>query len=459
MIERGFLNDDRATSVHLVGVGGAGMSGLAKLLCQDGYTVTGSDLKPARVLNRLRDLGVTTWTGSDPGKAVAADILVKSSAVPLSDPEVHAFAQTGRRVLGRPELLERMTTSVPAIGCAGTHGKTTSTALMIHALRYSGHDPSFMVGGQLSDLHTNAHLGSATTFLLEADEAFGTFRSLHLRGLLVTNIDADHLDYYGDMATLEEAFALVASRTDGPVVGCIDDSGVARLARRSSLVSYGMSEAARYRITDVSYGNSEVGFTLTGPHGVATVTVPKPGDHIARNAAGALALLHEMGFDLQAAAAALATFEGVRRRFETKANIAGVTVVDDYAHHPTEVAATVAAARHGTWRKVWVVFQPHRYTRTAELGHLFGPALAEADEVIVTDIFAASEMPIPGVSGRLVSQSVEAAGGTVRFVDRVSDAVAALSNEVVEGDLVLLLGAGDISAAAEDLARRLESRS
>ncbi|GBE24364.1 UDP-N-acetylmuramate--L-alanine ligase [bacterium BMS3Bbin02] len=459
MIDRGFLSDDRATSVHLVGVGGAGMSGLAKLLCQDGYTVTGSDLKPARVLHRLRDLGVATWTGSDPDRAVVADVLVKSSAVPLSDPEVHAFTQTGRPVLGRPELLERMTSSVPAIGCAGTHGKTTSTALMIHALRYSGHDPTFMVGGQLSDLHTNAHLGSDATFLLEADEAFGTFRSLHLRGLLVTNIDADHLDYYGNVATLEEAFALVASRTDGPVVGCIDDSGVARLAQRSSLVSYGMSESARYRITDVSHGNSEVGFTLTGPHGIATATIPKPGDHIARNAAGALALLHEMGFDLQAGVAALATFEGVRRRFETKANIAGVTVVDDYAHHPTEVAATVAAARHGTWRKVWVVFQPHRYTRTAELGHLFGPALAGADEVIVTDVFAASETPIPGVSGRLVSQSVEAAGGTVRFVDRVSDAVAVLSDEVIEGDLVLLLGAGDISAAAEELARRLESRS
>ncbi|NOX22154.1 MAG: UDP-N-acetylmuramate--L-alanine ligase [Actinobacteria bacterium] len=458
MIDRGFLNDDRSTSVHLVGVGGAGMSGLAKLLRQDGYTVSGSDLKPGRVLNRLRDLGVAAWTGSDPAKALTADILVKSSAVPPSDPEVRAFAQAGRPVLGRPELLERMTAAVPAIGCAGTHGKTTSTALMIHALRNSGHDPSFMVGGQLSDLHTNAHLGADETFLLEADEAFGTFRSLHLRGVLVTNIDADHLDYYGNVAALEEAFALVATRTEGPVVGCIDDGGVSRLAQRTALVSYGMREEATYRITDVSHGNWEVSFMLSGPHGATPVSIPKPGDHIARNAAGVLVLLHEMGFDVEQAAASLASFEGVRRRFETRANIAGVTVVDDYAHHPTEIAATVQAARRGSWRKVWAVFQPHRYTRTAELGHLFGPPLACADEVIVTDVFAASETPIPGVSGRLVSQAVEAAGGSVRFVERVSDAVTVLSDEVVEGDLVLLLGAGDISAAAEELARRLESR-
>jgi UDP-N-acetylmuramate--alanine ligase len=458
VIDRGLLDDNRVTRVHLVGVGGAGMSGLAKLLSQDGYTVTGSDLKPGRVMNRLRDIGVTTWTGSDPERAEAADILVKSSAVPATDLEVKAFARSGRQVLGRPELLERMTSALPAVGCAGTHGKTTATALMIHALRHGGHDPSFMVGGQLIGLHTNAHLGTDGTFLLEADEAFGTFRSLHLNGLLVTNIDADHLDYYGNVAALEEAFALVATRTNGPVVGCIDDAGVGRLAQRTDLISYGTSDAATYRIAEILHGNWEVGFVLSGPHGVARVTIPKPGDHIARNAAGVLALLHEMGFDIATAAESLATFEGVRRRFETKANIAGVTVVDDYAHHPTEVAATVAAARHGSWRKVWAVFQPHRYTRTAELGHLFGPSLAEADEIIVTDVFAASETPIPGVSGRLVSQSVEAAGGSVRFVDRVSDAVAVLSDEVREGDLVLLLGAGDISAAAEELARRLESR-
>ena len=459
MNQHGFLGEDRVSSVHLIGVGGAGMSGLATLLHQDGYRVTGSDLKPGRMLTRLNDLGVKTWTGSDPQRAVAADIVVKSSAVPNTDREVRAVTDAGGRVWGRPELLEQMTAALPAIGCAGTHGKTTSTALMIHALRSCGHDPSFMVGGELVDMRTNAHLGADPTFLLEADEAFGTFRSLHLKGLLVTNIEADHLDYYGHVAALEEAFALVANRCDGPVVGCIDDLGVGRLMKRAAIISYGTDESAKYRVADLIHGNWEVSFNLVTEDLSVAVRVPKPGVHTARNAAGVLALLSELGYDLAAAAAALATFPGVRRRFEIRATVAGVTVVDDYAHHPTEVGATVAAARLGSWAKVWVVFQPHRYSRTAELGHLFGPPLAGADEVIVTDVFAASEAPIPGVSGRLVCQSVEAAGGVARFVERVSDAVGVLAELVGDGDLVLLLGAGDISSAAEDLAQRLERRS
>ena len=348
---------------------------------------------------------------------------------------------------------------MPGLGVTGTHGKTTTTGLVVAGMQGVGLDPSFLVGGELVAQNTFAHLGEGDVFVLEADEAFGTFRHLHLRGLLVTNIEADHLDYYGTVAELEEAFALVANRTAGPVLGCIDDPGVQRLAQRTDLIGYGRSPSATWQLTEIKHGVGDISFRLSGHGSIVRVRVPRPGVHIALDAAGAIAFIAELGYDLRGAAAGIAEFAGVRRRFETRAHINGITVVDDYAHHPTEVGATISAGRLGGWRRVWAVFQPHRYTRTANLGPAFGAPLAEADKVIVTDVYSAGEPPQPGVTGRLVAEAVSAAGGEVRYVPSVRGVADLIVPELAEGDVVLLLGAGDVNSIADDIAAALGGRS
>jgi UDP-N-acetylmuramate--alanine ligase len=431
------------------------MSGLAKLLSQEGHIVSGSDLKPGRLLDLLSDLGIETWVGHRPEKMAQTDLVAASSAVPPSDPELVAAAEAGVPVWSRPDLLDAMTRARPAIGFAGTHGKTTSTALAVTALRSLDLDPTFLVGGEMVALRTGAHLGTDPPFVVEADEAFGTFRKLHLSGLAVTNIEADHLDYYGNVAALEEAFSLVAGRVSGPVLGCIDDPGIRRLARRADVIPYGLSDGASWQVTDLDHGGESVSFRLAGPFGETWVQVPRPGTHVALDAAGVLALLGELGYDVEQAGRGLSAFAGVRRRFEVRARIGGVTIVDDYAHHPTEIAATVAAGRLGGWDRVLAVFQPHRYTRTAELAPQFGAPLAGADRVIVTDIYGAGETPQPGVNGRLVAEAVAAAGGDVEYIPALADVTDRVGAELGPGDLVLLLGAGDVNSLADPIAERL----
>jgi UDP-N-acetylmuramate--alanine ligase len=434
------------------------MSGLAKLLTGLGHRVTGSDLKPGIGLEGLGDLGIETWVGHRPERITDVDLVVASSAVPERDPEIQAARGAGVSVWTRPDLLDAMTARMPAIGFTGTHGKTTSTALAVTAVKSLGLDPTFLVGGQLVDLNTGAHLGDHNRFLLEADEAFGTFRRLHMTGLAVTNIEADHLDYYGNVAALEEAFSLVANRVGGPVVGCIDDPGVRRLAERAPVIGYGLDAAATWRIDEIRHGRGDVSFRLQGPDERYDVRIPRPGVHIARNAAGVLALLGELEYDVAGAAAGLARFAGVRRRFEVRGRVGGITVVDDYAHHPTEISATITAGRNGGWERVIAVFQPHRYSRTADLAPEFGAPLAAANRVIVTDIFAADEAPLPGVSGKLVAEAVRAAGGDPTYVPAVGDVPAVVAGMAREGDVVLLLGAGDITSIADEVVAVLGER-
>ncbi len=433
------------------------MSGLAKLLSQLGHDVSGSDLKPGRMLDSLGDVDVDTWIGHRPEAMGSVELVIASSAVPESDPELSAARSLGIDVWRRPKLLSALTSERTTIGFAGTHGKTTSTALGVQATRSMGMDPTFVVGGEMVGLNTGASLGSDNLFLLEADEAFGTFRHLSLDAILVTNIESDHLDHYGTVAALEDAFAQVVGRVDGPKVGCVDDAGVRRLAQVTEITTYGFSEDASWRISSLEHQRGGVAFTLRGPTSVTKVLLPKPGEHLASNAAGVLALLGEVGYDVAAGAESFREFAGVRRRYEIRAKVGGVTIVDDYAHHPTEVAATIAAASVGSAGRVIAVFQPHRYTRTADLAPEFGAPLALADLVIVTDIYAAGERPIIGVSGRLVAQATEAADGDVRFVRRLADIPGLVAANVESGDIVLLLGAGDITSLAGAIARAIET--
>ncbi len=435
---------DEIESIHIVGVGGAGMSGLAKLLAQRGIHVTGSDLKPSAVVDSLSGVGVETWIGHRPNQITGSDVVVASSAVPEHDPELRAARQAGVMTVRRPALLRGITTAFPTIGFSGTHGKTSSTAMAVAALRACGRDPSFIVGGEISDLNTGAHLGDRDLLLLEADEAFGTFRHLRLIGLGVTNIEADHLDYYRNVTAVEEAFAQVADRTRGPVVGCIDDPGVRRLAERAAVIGYGASADAAWRIGDVDLGATP-SFSLTGQGVTRRIRLRQPGMHVINNAAGVMALFGELGFDLDCAVDGLESSGGVRRRFEVKAKIRDVTIIDDYAHHPTEVDSTISAARTMTPGRLWVVFQPHRYTRTADLAPSFGKPLAGADRIIVTDVYGAGERPQPGVTGRLVAEAVRASGGDVTYVERLTDLPERLAGDLEAGDTLVLMGAGDVA--------------
>lgn len=446
--------------LHIVGVAGSGMSALAKLLAGLGHQVTGSDLRPSPVLDRLGDAGIEAWAGSRPDQVIGSDLVVASSAVPSRDPEIVAAGRAGIPVWERPRLLEALTRQMPAVGVTGTHGKTTSTAMLVTALRGAGEDPSFVVGGDIEGLATNSAVGTTARFVLEIDEAFGTFLNLRIGGLVVTNVEADHLDFYETVDTLEDAFVDVARRVEGPLVACADDPGSARLAQRAGAVTYGTSEDAEVRITDIRQTADSVRFVLLDGSDHLTVEVPQPGIHTARNATGVLALAKRLGADLESAAKALAGFRGVRRRFERRGVVAGVTVIDDYAHHPTEITATLsAAAAAGTWRSIWAVFQPHRYSRTQELYREFGPAFAHADHVVVTDIYAAGEAPVPGVTGELIADAARArTEADVHYVPHRSALAAFLAERVEPGDLVLSLGAGDITLLASELLPLLEAR-
>lgn len=444
--------------VHLVGAGGAGMSGLAKILSQLGHAVSGSDLKPGRMLDALRDVGVDIWVGHAPERITGVDLVVSSSAVPERDPELIAAGEAGIPMWRRPRLLASVTEATPTVGLAGTHGKTTSTALAVAALRGAGGDPSFLLGGEVVGLNTGAHVGSDEVLVLEADEAFGTFRHLSLDAILVTNVESDHLDYYQTVAAMEDAFTQVVDRVSGPRLACIDDSGVRRLAQRSDVATYGFDQDADWLMSDLRHEAGRSTFVLSGPGAHLEVSLPKPGIHLASNAAGVIALLASLGHDAEDVAAGLAEFSGVRRRYEVRAITDGITIVDDYAHHPTEVAATIAAARLAGPGRVIAVFQPHRYTRTADLGHEFGEPLSLADAAIVTDVYAAGERPIIGVSGRLVAQAAEAAGARIDYIKRIGDVAGHLAPTLREGDTVLLLGAGDINSVAPELSAAIGAR-
>ena len=448
--------------IHLLGVAGAGMSGLAKLLHQarpgaaSAWKITGSDLRAGVELGELAALGIETWSGHHPERVATAELVVASSAVPDNDPELAEARSLGIPVWRRPELLSALTSAVPTIGASGTHGKTTTTALLTLATRRLGLDPSFVIGGDLVDLATNAHYGKDPLFVLEVDEAFGTFEFLALRGLIVTSVEPEHLDYFGTAEEMEASFLRVARKVEGPVVACADEPRALALARAvAGSVTYGEDAEADWRIDQLELEATGLSFVLAHGNDRFEVSVPRPGRHIAQNAAAALALLGELGHDPGQAAPGLAGFRGVKRRFEHRGTVKGVTLIDDYAHHPTEVAATIAAARLAHPRRLWAIFQPHLFSRTEALFSEFGLSLKGADRVVITDVYAAREDPVAGVSGELVANAARDAGVTVLYVAHRSEIAQAVAPLLEEGDLVLTMGAGDITQLPTEIAALL----
>jgi UDP-N-acetylmuramate--alanine ligase len=451
------LRDPRR--VHLVGIGGAGMSGIARILLQRGHQVSGSDLREGRALAELRALGATVHVGHGADNLGEADLVVISTAVPRDNPEVVAAEQQGRPILRRAEMLAELMAGERAVLIAGTHGKTTTTSMAVVAMQAAGRDPSFAIGGSLNESGTNAHAGTDGVFVAEADESDRSFLVYTPDVAVVTNLELDHPEQFPDEASVDEAFdAFLERRTsDATAWLCADDPGTQRLAQRHERVAtYGTDPRADLRLVIAPDGRHRL---RRDGEDVATLELSVPGRHNLLNATAALAVCLDLGVDLEDAARGLTRFAGAARRFQRLGTVRGVTVVDDYAHHPTELRATLSAARAADPARVVLVVQPHRYSRTEILGAELGRAAAGADRVLVTDVYGSSEPPVPGVSGQLVADAAAAAGAHVTYVPYLTEVVDRLTDIVEEGDLVLVTGAGDVTQVGPALLARLDERS
>lgn len=453
----------RWRSAHLVGIGGAGMSGIARLLLAAGVRVSGSDLKDSPGLAALREAGATVFVGHRAEQVGRPDVVVASSAIPPNNPELRAAREAGVPVWSRAQVLAGLMRGRRGVAVAGTHGKTTTTSMVSVMLSRLGLDPTFVIGGDLNESGSGAWSGSGELFVAEADESDGSFLLLEPEVAVVTNVEEDHLDHYGGRAEIERAFAAFASRAR-VVVACWDDPGARRALEglRLPLVRYGRGPDADVRVLEEELRRGRGSRSLVDVGGRRVwLELAVPGAHNVLNGAAALAVASVLELDPEAAAGALASFTGVRRRFERKGEADGVVLVDDYAHHPTEVAATLKVAREATPRRVVAVFQPHRYTRTRAMWRELGRSLREADLVVLTDVYGAGERPIPGVTGKLVAEALaeEAPGRRVVYLPHRADLAPFLAREVRPGDLVLTIGAGDITMVGQELLGLLRERS
>jgi UDP-N-acetylmuramate--alanine ligase len=458
--------------VHMVGIGGAGMSGIARILLDRGGLVSGSDAKESRGVAALRARGASIRIGHD---ASALDMLPGGptvvvsthAAIPKDNPELVEARRRGIPVIMRPLVLAKLMDGYTTVMVTGTHGKTTTTSMIIVALQRSGFDPSFAVGGDLGEAGTNAHHGSGTSFVAEADESDGSLLEYTPDVAVVTNVEADHLDFFGSAEAYSAMFDefVARLRPGGVLVVCVDDEGAATLADRSAelgvrVLRYGSGE-------DPNLAGALLNWEQQGTGGVATVRLagephPRgvrlavPGRHMALNALGATLAAIQAGADVESVLDGLAGFEGVRRRFEAVGTAAGVRVFDDYAHHPTEVRATLEALRvvAGESRSI-VVFQPHLYSRTKTFAREFGQALGGADVVFVLDVYAAREQPMTGISGASVAEHVEVPVHYVPDFSAVADRVAAAARP---GDVVVTMGAGDVTLLGQEILSALQAR-
>ena len=441
--------------IHVVGIGGAGMSAIATVLHAMGHTVTGSDLNPSAGLDRLRALGLEVVVGHRPENVGQAEVVTISTAVPAGNPEVVAARERGLAVLSRSDVLAAIAATRRTMAVAGTHGKTTTSSMLAQVLAEAGFQPSFIIGGEVNQFGTGAVWDDGEWMVVEADESDGTFLQLRPEVAVVTSIEPDHLEHYGSFEALRVAFERFVGAS-GRVVVCADDAEGQALTTGSA-VTYGTSEGADYHMTDVVGHRSSVSFGVV--HGGAVlghVALPVPGLHNARNACGALVAGMAVGAPFDAGARALARYGGVARRFQFRGERGGVSFVDDYAHLPSEVKAALGAARDGGWRRVVCVFQPHRFSRTAALWADFADAFTDADVVVVTDVYDAGELPRPGVSGKLVVQAVLDAhpATAVAYLPDRKDWAPYLERVLRPGDLCLTLGAGDLTRLPDEMLRR-----
>jgi UDP-N-acetylmuramate--alanine ligase len=461
------LPADELGTVHFVGIGGAGLSGIARIMLARGITVSGSDAKESRALEGLRALGATCHVGHDAAHVRDADTVVVSTAVRETNPEVVEAIRLGLRLLPRSAALESVMQGRRVVAVAGTHGKTTTTSLLTVALQHCGADPSFAIGGELNETGSNAHDGSGELFVAEADESDGAFLVYSPLAALVTNVEADHLDNYGTPEAYRAAFDTFLGQisTDGFLVVCADDPGadaLGELARGQgrTVVSVGEREGADVRALDLRFSGATSTFRVVdGGEELGEMRLQIPGRHYVLDALAALACGLRLGFSFADLARGLGAFSGTRRRMELKGQADGVRVYDSYAHHPQEISGDLQAARSlaGEGRVV-VAFQPHMVSRTRIFGHDMGVALGAADEVVVMDIYVAREDPEPGVTSQLVSDAVPLPADHVVLEPSWSATAAHLVDRARPGDLILTLGAGDVTLLGPEVLELLEER-
>ncbi len=450
--------------IHFVGIGGIGMSGIAELLLNLNYEVSGSDLRGTATTDRLASLGGTVHVGHRAEHVQGADVVVVSSAVPPDNPEVARARAETIPVIPRAEMLAELMRMKYGIAVAGSHGKTTTTSLIATVLAEGGMDPTMVIGGRLNSLGSNARLGGGDFLVAEADESDGSFLMLSPTVAVVTNIDPEHLDHYKDMENLKEAFLRFVGKVPfyGLVVLCMDHPNVCGLLPqvRKRHATYGLSRQADFRAQDIRREGWETRFRVVRhEEDLGEIRLRMPGLHNVSNALAAVVVGHELDLDFSVVKQGLENFQGIQRRLEIKGKQGGIAVVDDYAHHPAEIRATLDAARRGWDKRILAVFQPHRYTRTQLCFEDFLGAFHDADSVIVTDIYAAGEKELMGVHAKRLAEGIRRQGHKeVHYIQGFPEIVSHLSEVCHEGDMVLTLGAGDVYRVGEMLLEDLKNR-
>ena len=453
------MNSQRNDTLHFIGVGGVGMSGIARVAHDQGMAVSGSDIKESRYTKQLEEAGVKVFIGQSADNIPSGDpTIVVSTAILENNPELIEARRRGLAICHRAEMLAHLGRNLDTLAVAGTHGKTTTSSMLATVLDAMGVDPTFLIGGIVRAYGTNAHSGRGSYYVVEADESDKSFTYLSPAAVIVTNVEADHLDHYENLDEIYEQFGefLSSVPAGGPAVVCGDDEALVRLARSTcdNVITYGFGEECDARIVNAAVRGVGSVFTLRLPDGreVSSSIKQNPGMHNVSNGAAVLTLVNALGLDVECAAEKLREFSGVRRRFDLVGEVGGVTVVDDYAHHPTEIAATIAAARSLDFKRIHVLFQPHRYSRAALFTEVlhdeFGSAFDDADTVTFMDVYSAGETPVPGINGKTFLNVVLEHDGhpEARFVARRIDVASAMADIARPGDLVITMGAGDVTA-------------
>lgn len=450
---------------HFIGIGGIGMSAMAELMLGYGYKVSGSDLRGTQLTDRLRGLGASVFQGHDPDNTVGADLIVYSSAIPGDNPELAAARRLGRRTVTRAELLGTLMGGTQGIAVAGTHGKTSTSAMIVRVLAAAGLDPTAVIGGIMIENGSNVRRGNGPWMVVEADEYDRSFHALTPAAAVITSVDADHMEYFGSQEAIDEAFTVFSHLLpeDGPLFVCADDPGIRRIRPelRCRLVTYGFSADACIRADRVESKGWSVSadvYMRGAPAG--RLVLPQPGECNLSNAMAAIAVADDLDIPVERTIAALAEYRGLSRRFEVLGTISGVAVVDDYAHHPVEIEAALRAVSNAGVRRMFVVFQPHLYSRTRNLRREFGRVLGRfpAYRTIVTDVYPSRETPWEGVTGEMIVDDANAFGGNVAYIPDKDRVAAALVDDLEHGDLVLTLGAGDIGEVGSHVCELLRKR-
>ena len=451
----------RVRSIHFVGIGGIGMSGIAEVLLAHDFEVSGSDQRESDVVTRLRSLGATVHVGHRAENVTRSDVVVFSSAVKRDNPELVIARQRGIPVIPRAEMLAELMRLKDGIAIAGSHGKTTTTSLVATVLREAGLDPTVIIGGKLNALGTNAARGAGDLLVAEADESDGSFLHLSPTIATITNIDAEHLDHYGDHARVKDAFVSFANRVPfyGVVVACLDHPHVQDILPRieKRVATYGLSAQADYRARNPEVKGLTTSFeVIRRGESLGNFEVRMPGIHNVLNALATIAVADELAVDHAKIKSALASFTGVQRRFTIVGEHGGLTIVDDYGHHPAEVEATLEAAQRAYGRRLMVAFQPHRYSRTQHCFDELTRAFNRADVLFLTDVYAAGEDPIEGADSAHLAQAIRAHGHRdVTHVPQVGDLVEAMAQRAQPGDIIITMGAGNITRIGRDLLAHL----